>query len=110
MSEPNPDSKKMNDEDVIKEAKQLCSTLRKAASKTQWRVAKKIFGTHRHFCIREFIVIDGTKCHGVSSKSLVYHVAGGIWKGYDIQFEELVEFLNLHPEKDEELIMSIFSV
>ena len=105
-----PDYDKMNEAELTEEAKRVCTALRKAPSKKQWRFAEKLCGDSRHLRVREFMVIDGTKFKGGAIQSVAYHVAGGIWKGYNIPFEEFVEFLNAHPEKDEELMMSIYGV
>ena len=96
--------------DLAKEAKRLNTFLRKAPSKTQWRFAKKVCGNSRHVRIREFMVIDGKRFNNPRTQSVVYHVAGALWMGYDIPFEELVAILKANPEHDEEVILSIYSV
>ena len=96
--------------DDIEEAKRISTALRKAPSKKQWKFVEKLCGNNRHLRVREFMIIDGTKFKGGAIQSVAYHPAGGIWKGYNIPFEEFVEFLNAHPEEDADLMMDIYSV
>jgi len=96
--------------DDIEEAKRISSALRKAPSKKQWEFAEKLCGNNRHIRVREFMIIDGTKFKGGAIKSIAFHTAGGIWRGYNIPFEEFVEYLNAHPEEDGDLMINIYSV
>lgn len=107
---PNEPDQSSNTNELLKEAKRLNTYLRKAPSKKQWQFVKKACGNRRHVRIREFMVIEAKKFNDPRTQSLAYHVAGGLWRGFDIPFEEFVAILKADSERDEELIMSIYSV
>lgn len=65
---------------------------------------------HELACIRGFLLIDGSKLPSKPIPTVVFHVAGGLWRGYDINFAEFVEYLNTHTERDEELISDIYGI
>ena len=73
-------------------------------------IAEKMCGENRHVRIRGFMIIDEAKNKSNAIQSVAYHVAGGIWKAYNLPFDTFVDLLNKHPEKDEELLMSIYGV
>ena len=97
----------MNHSELQQEGMRLCAALRKAPSETQWMIAEKICGESRHVRIRGFMIIESNRS---PIETVAFHVAGGIWKAYNLPFDAFVDLMNKHPEKDEELTMSIYGV
>lgn len=61
-------------------------------------------------CVRGFAIIDGSKMPTKSIPSVVFHITTGLWRGYDVPFADMIEYLNTHPQKDAELISDIYDL
>jgi len=96
----------MEEDDQRKEIMKAVRALPVERQKALLREMFEPVGLELRF-IRGFGIVDTSEHPGFDPPCIIYHLASGLWAGFDFSFEQGVKALEDHPEKDHELIMLI---
>lgn len=69
---------------------------------------KKILAGKRFEQVRDFLIVKGGPVPTV--RSSVIHLPTGLWRGFDLSYQEAVRRLRENPQQDPELIHVLFEV